>query len=493
MNSENMKVLTNIIGAVESGGQVYGKRDYSAYADPYKNSAVEHTITLGWAQNYGSEAQKLITMIYQKDPDSFNKIDPSGQIKKMIDGTHDWVKEKWKPTTYQKYTLYALIDSAAGHECQDELFAELMNKYIKDCEKTYTKDIKAVMMYCEIRHLGGKSPVDRVFKRCNGDYSLDNIMSALKRDQSDTSSNNQVGDKKYQSRHNKCREFIEKYAIDETQKGETVMAYVRSAIVKQAQSWVGCKESDGSHKKIIDVYNSHKPLARGYKVKYTDAWCATFVSAVSITCGYTAIIPTECGCGEMIKLFKNLGEWKESDSYKPSAGDIIFYDWEDSGSGDNTGNPDHVGIVEKVSGSTITVIEGNKNDAVGRRTIKVNGKYIRGYGLPKYTADGTTSSATTKTTITVEQAAKNVIAGKYGNGDARKNAIEALGLNYSAVQARVNELMKSGSATTKKSNKEVAKEVLAGKWGNGQARKKALTAAGYNYLAVQSEVNKMLS
>lgn len=171
------------------------------------------------------------------------------------------------------------------------------------------------------------------------------------------------------------------------------MSYSRSAVVKQAQSWIGCKESDGSHKRIIDVYNSHKPLARGYKVKYTDSWCAAFVSAVSIKCGYTAIIPTECSCPQMIELFKDLGEWVENDAYKPSAGDIILYDWNDSGSGDNTGTPDHIGIVEKVSGNTITVIEGNKGDAVARRTIQVNGVTIRGYGVPKYDGSGAGSSS----------------------------------------------------------------------------------------------------
>lgn len=148
----------------------------------------------------------------------------------------------------------------------------------------------------------------------------------------------------------------------------------RDQIVAQARAWIGKKESDGSHKEIIDVYNSHKPLARGYAVTYTDAWCATFVSAVAIKCGLTDIIPTECGCGQMIQLFQKLGEWIENDAYVPSPADIIFYDWQDSGSSDNTGWPDHVGIVETVSGSTITVIEGNKSNSVGRRTLQVNGK-----------------------------------------------------------------------------------------------------------------------
>lgn len=171
------------------------------------------------------------------------------------------------------------------------------------------------------------------------------------------------------------------------------MSYSRNAVVKQAQAWIGLKESNGSHKQIIDLYNSYKPLARGYKVKYTDAWCATFVSAVAIKLGYTAIIPTECGCDKQIALFKKLGAWQEKDSYKPSPGDIIYYDWQDSGSGDNVGGSDHVGIVEKVSGNTITVIEGNKSDAVGRRTLAVNGKFIRGYGVPKYEASGNPTPA----------------------------------------------------------------------------------------------------
>lgn len=170
------------------------------------------------------------------------------------------------------------------------------------------------------------------------------------------------------------------------------MAKTANTILDIARGWLGCKESNGSHKKIIDLYNNHKPLARGYKVKYTDSWCATFVSACSIKAGYTEIIPTECSCNQMINGFKKIGRWCEDDAHVPSTGDIIFYDWQDNGKGDNRGSSDHVGIVEKVEGSTITVIEGNKNDAVGRRRLQVNGRYIRGYGLPKYDANATNTS-----------------------------------------------------------------------------------------------------
>lgn len=170
------------------------------------------------------------------------------------------------------------------------------------------------------------------------------------------------------------------------------MSTTVNAMLNQARAWIGCKESNGSHKKIIDVYNAHKPLARNYKVKYSDNWCATFISACAIKCGATDIIPTECSCGQMIELMKAKGIWEENDDITPKPGYIIMYDWDKK-----DGWPEHVGIVEKVSGSTITVIEGNKNDAVERRTISVGSASIRGYGKPNYQGEPTVSSGGSST------------------------------------------------------------------------------------------------
>lgn len=257
---------------------------------------------------------------------------------------------------------------------------------------------------------------------------------------------------------------------------------IRNKVVTIAKGWLGCKESNGTHRKIIDLYNSHKPLARGYKVKYTDAWCATFVSAVAIKAGLTDIIPTECGCNPMIQLFKNMGCWVENDAYVPKPADIIFYDWEDSGIGDNVGSSDHVGIVVSVAGDTIQVIEGNKSNSVDYRPIKVNGRYIRGYGCPKYS-----KYVTTTVKKTIDEIAREVLDGKWGNGAERQSKLTAAGYNYADVQKKVNELLKS-----KKSINDIAKEVIDGKWGNGLARKTALEKAGYNYAEVQAKVNQLL-
>ena len=157
---------------------------------------------------------------------------------------------------------------------------------------------------------------------------------------------------------------------------------LRNKVVEVMRGWLGWSETNGKYRAIIDLYNTQRPLPRGYPVQYDDEWCATCVTAAGIQAGLHDIIFGECGCGKMIELYQAAGRWKENDAYRPEPGDIIMYDWQDTGKGDNTGGADHVGIVEKVVGSTITIIEGNKGEAVARRTLAVNGRYIRGYCLP---------------------------------------------------------------------------------------------------------------
>ena len=104
------------------------------------------------------------------------------------------------------------------------------------------------------------------------------------------------------------------------------------------------------------------------------------------------------------------------------------------------------------------------------------------------------SSKPKQPTKSNSQIADEVIAGKWGNGDERKKRLEAAGYNYNTIQNLVNaKLSKKSSSTPKKSNSQIADEVIAGKWGNGDDRKKKLTAAGYNYNAIQDIVNQKLS
>jgi hypothetical protein len=155
------------------------------------------------------------------------------------------------------------------------------------------------------------------------------------------------------------------------------------------RQWKGARQGDAAHRAIIDAYNAIRPLPRGYKMTYSDPWCAATASAAASIAGYLDIIPPECSCGAMIDLFKAhpLSRWEEDDAYVPQAGDLIFYAWGDGADWETTDckkPPDHVGVVADARGLDLTVIEGNKGGGVGERQMRVNGQHIRGYGLPAY-------------------------------------------------------------------------------------------------------------
>ena len=233
---------------------------------------------------------------------------------------------------------------------------------------------------------------------------------------------------------------------------------IRQKVVDTASAWLGTQEGTARHADLLNIYNAQRPLPRGTRMLSTWPWCAAFVSTVSLQCGLRDIMPTECGCPGMVRLYQEIGRWIEDDAYVPSPADVIFYDWQDSGIGDNVGQPDHVGIVVACTDGMMTIIEGNCDNAVKLRQIAVNARYIRGYGCPDYAskADGAEPQPEPAPTPTPQP-------------EHEKPAEE------STVDPFI---------TAK------AKEVIAGKWGNGQARKDAL--AEWFITSVQDEVNRIL-
>lgn len=183
--------------------------------------------------------------------------------------------------------------------------------------------------------------------------------------------------------------------VNELMKARTEVVTVaysnkRLVFIAQMQSWIGKKESDGSFRSIINIYNQGLAKAvkkwgtRNISMEYSWAWCACTVSAAAMACRLDDIIPIEISCPYMIEIAKKHGIWVENDAYRPNPGDIIMYDWQDSGYGDDTGMADHVGVIESIDGDRFVVIEGNRNDSVSRRTVAVNGLYIRGFIVPKF-------------------------------------------------------------------------------------------------------------
>ncbi|MBE5996995.1 MAG: peptidoglycan-binding protein [Lachnospiraceae bacterium] len=391
MNEQNLKVLTNIIGAVESGGQVYGKRRYNAYDSPYKNSPKEHTITIGWAQCYGHEARQLMKEIFTADAAAFRKLDTAG-IEGML--SKDWVSLKWNPSAKQKSAIIAIIDSPIGHTVQDRMFEEKMKSLIADCARDYTNDVKSQMMYCEIRHLGGKGPVDRIYKRAKG-YSTDDILASLILDQKDKSSSNQVGDTIYWSRHIKCKQFIDQYAMDEEEmkSEEKSKGIDPQKVIDIADAEVGYHEKKtGDLKYLYDKtansgsnnytkYNFEMHKLQPSNMDYPAAWCDCFndwcfkeafgvEAAKKILCGgFEDYTPSSA------QKYKDKGRWGS----EARVGAQIFFK--------NTERICHTGIVYKVTDKYVYTIEGNCDNEVRKRSyLKTNSK-IAGYGYPLYDSE----------------------------------------------------------------------------------------------------------
>lgn len=159
------------------------------------------------------------------------------------------------------------------------------------------------------------------------------------------------------------------------------------SILSLAKSYIGTAEGSDKHKQIIDLYNKAR-YSDAYKMTMNDPWCAAFVVAMFQAYNASDIIPCYAACFQMINIFKKWGRWHDKKGYTPKIGDIIFYNW------DGDAVSDHVGIVSQNQFGDLSVIEGNKSDAVGYRNINYNNSCIMGYGSPNY--DGTGGSDSTQ-------------------------------------------------------------------------------------------------
>lgn len=169
---------------------------------------------------------------------------------------------------------------------------------------------------------------------------------------------------------------------------------MRDNVINIAYNEIGYKEKSKSANKD-ELYNKTAKAGSDNYTKYglelygfnPIVWCCCFVSWVANQCGIMgSLIPKSMSCTETMNWFKNKGQFKARGSYTPQKGDLIFYNWS------GKSNPaEHIGIIKSVNGSTLEVIEGNINNAVGIRNISKTKSTIIGYGLPAY--DNSSSNA----------------------------------------------------------------------------------------------------
>ena len=197
---------------------------------------------------------------------------------------------------------------------------------------------------------------------------------------------------------------------------------LRQKVVSVATRYLGYSEAKGQDDIIINKYNRINKSGM-YDMTMNDAWCAAFGSVVGHEAGLSEIIPIECSCQRKIDLWKALGSWEENGNIIPNIGDYIYYNWDDS-TQPNDGWSDHEGIVTKIVGNTITIIEGNKNDSVEYRTINVGWGYIRGYGRPNYAKLATPEITPTSKTFAlgdiVEFTGNTHYTSSYAGGTAKQ-------------------------------------------------------------------------
>lgn len=249
------------------------------------------------------------------------------------------------------------------------------------------------------------------------------------------------------------------------------------SLLKTAESYIGVKQGDARHKDLVRKYNAVKPLPMGYPLKENDDWCAAFVTVMADLTNCSKYIGRECGVHRFGQIFRKKGIWIGLE--KPRPGDIVIFDWQ------KNAWMDHIGIVEKLSANKVTVIEGNTSKRVARKVYNWNDWRVAGYARPKYPTSVENPSKST------DELAREVIAGKWGNGDERKEKLEKAGHDVGRIQKEVNKQLNQ-SKMPLKSNETIAKEVIKGEWGNGSKRKERLEKEGYGYLAVQKIVNRLL-
>lgn len=240
----------------------------------------------------------------------------------------------------------------------------------------------------------------------------------------------------------------------------------------------------------------------------TDSQCNVLANCVGYACGrFNEIIGAmkypllNCNAENFIERAKNT--YGLEISSVPTLGGIMV--WQKGSTLSGSDGAGHVAIVEKIiDNNTIYTSEsGYGSSAFWNSTRRnTNGKWGLGSGytfrgcivnpvIGKITAPTTNTGSTDIANKSVDELAKDVIAGKYGNGDARRNA---LGSRYDEVQAKVNEILASNSKPTTPSSTpkpqvdilELVKKTIRGDFGNGEARRKAL---GSNYDEVQRQVN----
>ena len=212
LSNSQALVMLNILGAVESGGQVYGKRNYAAFAGPGASSPNEYSSTAGAFQEYGENLRQLLLRIQKEYPRYFKKYDTANIASDIKRVWSDSSPYRVMAGTAKAKAIQNIISQGGGAKYIQNLRAvELTDTYLKHIRKLGVTNVRAALFLAECEHLGGAKAVERIVGRATNKNSITALRTSLYKDQKDTSNNYQIGDKIYQTRHELCYKWIVKY------------------------------------------------------------------------------------------------------------------------------------------------------------------------------------------------------------------------------------------------------------------------------------------
>lgn len=235
-------------------------------------------------------------------------------------------------------------------------------------------------------------------------------------------------------------------------------------VINFALNEVGYKETPKNITKYseffegTDFYNGSKGDGKTWGAEWCDIFVDyCFCNVFGMEEGRQMLCQPKKSAGAGCKFSANYYKQAKRFFTTPEVGDQIFF---------IVGNDiNHTGIVTKVSNGKVYTVEGNSSDEVKTHSYSLTNKKIAGYGRPKY-----------------EEAAQTIA----DTAPVKPTPVgEPVAIQPKPIQKPQN--------TTLKSEDEIAREIIAGKWGNGAERKQRLTEAGYNYDSVQALVNKYLN
>lgn len=204
-----------------------------------------------------------------------------------------------------------------------------------------------------------------------------------------------------------------------------------------AARWLGSREGSAEHRELLEIYNGIRPLPRGYAMRESDPWCAAFVSAAAVLAGAGELLPLECSCSKIVEKARSMGIWVEDDGYVPQIGDWVLYNWEAPADGDDSGTPDHVGVVIGRDGNRMLVAEGNYDNAVKLRRLSVNAQPIRGFVCPKFPQERQKEDGRIQNMEQVPEYARATIEKLICDGSLKGLSEDDLGLSVELIRVLV--------------------------------------------------------